>query len=102
MDLALTVFPSSAEAERDRRNSFKGYTVNQLLGVRLLTADVGIYEPAGKVMLIIKGKKSTGLNSIVEGFENSNTKKCWEMMNIFLLERKALCDAWPTFWHENV
>ena len=64
VDLMLTVFPSSAEAARgfiqlklvktDRRNSLKGTTVNQLLGVRLLTADVGSYDPTGRVIAYTK------------------------------------------------
>ena len=61
MDLLLTLYPSSAEAERgftqlkliktDRRNSLRGLSVNNLLGVRLLTANVGDYNPQGKVFL---------------------------------------------------
>ena len=64
VDLMLTVFPNSTESKTcftqlklvkiDHRNSSKGTIINQLLGVRLLTADVGSYNPIGGVIAIDK------------------------------------------------
>ena len=64
VDLILTVFQSSVEAERgftqlklvkiDSRNSLKGIADNQLLAVRLVTADVGSYDTISRVIAIKK------------------------------------------------
>ena len=58
IDLLLTIFPTSTDAERgfsalkhiktDRRNLLKGTTLNKLMGVKLLTEDIGKWDPTGQ------------------------------------------------------
>ena len=63
MDLVLTLYPSSIEPERGfsnlkfvktaRRNLLLGTTLNNLLGVRLLTEGVADWSPAGNLLKIL-------------------------------------------------
>ena len=57
VDMLLTEFPSNADGERGfsdvnniktkKRNCLKGTTLNKLMGVKHLTADVGSWNPEG-------------------------------------------------------
>ena len=73
VDLILTIFPSSCEAERafslaklyktDRRNSMKPETLNSHMGIRMLTKEVGQYDPSSKLYLQFYQSSITNQNN---------------------------------------